>query len=56
MLVITRRRGQRFRIGKDIEVVVAGVFDGKVRLGISAPKDVGIVRDDARSRQPAVRK
>jgi carbon storage regulator len=55
MLVITRRRGERFRIGTDIEVLVTSVADGKVRLGITAPRDVNIVRDDARKKQ-AVRK
>jgi len=48
MLVITRRRGERFRIGTDVEIVVTSVADGKVRLGITAPKDVNIVRDNAK--------
>ena len=55
MLVITRRRGERFRIGTDIEVVITGVVDGKVRLGISAPKDTQIIRDDARQKVPVRR-
>lgn len=53
MLVITRKPGERFRIGTDVEVVVTGVFDGKVRLGIIAPKNVNVLRDDAKQRQPA---
>lgn len=55
MLVITRRRGERVKIGTDVEIVVTGVQDGKVRLGISAPPNVNIVRDNARVRQ-AVKK
>ena len=46
MLVITRRRGERVFIGKDIEVVVTRVVDGSVRLAIQAPKDTPIVRSE----------
>jgi carbon storage regulator len=55
MLVITRRRGERFRIGTDVEIVVTSVADGKVRLGISAPRDTQIIRDNARQKVPVRR-
>lgn len=48
MLVITRRRGGRVKIGTDVEIVVTSVQDGKVRLGIAAPAHTSIVRDNAR--------
>lgn len=51
MLVITRRIGEIIRIGDDITLVVLDVYRGSggrthVRLGIEAPKDVPIRRDD----------
>lgn len=50
MLVLARRAGERIRIADCIEVVVVGVSrSGKVRLGITAPPDVAIVRDDTRN-------
>ena len=55
MLVITRRRGERFRIGTDVEIVVTSVADGKVRLGITAPKATHIIRDNARQKVPVRR-
>lgn len=55
MLVITRRRGERVKIGTDVEIVVTSVADGKVRLGISAPKDTHIIRDNARQKVPVRR-
>jgi len=46
MLVITRRRGQKIQIGRDIEVMVTKVFDGQVRLAIKAPPEVLIAREE----------
>jgi carbon storage regulator len=48
MLVLTRRVGQRIEIGPDIAVNVLRISEGQVRLGIEAPLDVHIVRDDAK--------
>jgi carbon storage regulator CsrA len=56
MLVLARRAGERIRIADCIEVVVVGVSrSGKVRLGITAPPDVAIRRDDARKQEPTDR-
>lgn len=50
MLQITRRLGQSFKIGDDITITV--IRDGKqVKLGIDAPKDVPVVRDDATKKE-----
>lgn len=46
MLVLTRRRGERLLIGNDIEIVVARVVDGQVRLAIQAPKEMNIIRKE----------
>lgn len=52
MLVLKRRIDESITIGKDIRVVVVGVLDGSVTLGIEAPKDIKIVRDNAKVRKP----
>jgi len=55
MLVLKRGLNQKIHIGGDVVVTVVGVAsNGAVRLGIEAPKDVLIVRDEVLRR--AVRK
>lgn len=44
MLTLTRRAGERIRIGPDIEVSVVSISGGRVRLGVHAPRDVAVVR------------
>lgn len=44
MLVITRGPGESFQIGDDIEVTVVEVQEGRVKIGIDAPKHVRILR------------
>lgn len=46
MLVISRRRGERIRIGENIDIMVTRIVDGQVRLAIKAPDNVKIVRDE----------
>lgn len=46
MLILQRRIGESLRIGEDIEVTVVAIEGGKVRLAISAPKDVTILRNE----------
>ena len=46
MLIITRKNGEGFHIGDDIEVTVIESGKDKVRLGINAPKDVKIIRSE----------
>ena len=50
MLVLTRKPGQSIIIGDGIEVQVLSVAGEKVRLGITAPKDVGIYRNEVHER------
>lgn len=47
MLVLSRSLGQKIMIGNDIEVVVLGIGKSQIRLGISAPINVEILRDNA---------
>lgn len=48
MLILTRRPGETLKIGKDITVTVLGVKGNQVRIGIDAPKDVAVLRNDAK--------
>ncbi len=50
MLVLTRKPGQSIMIGDGIEVQVLSVAGEKVRIGITAPRDVGIFRDEVYER------
>lgn len=50
MLVLTRKVGQRIRIGNDIVVTLVRIQGDKVRLGIDAPRDVCIHREEVRKR------
>jgi len=44
MLVISRRKGQSFLIGDDIEVVVTAVHRSSVKLAVRAPKHLTVLR------------
>jgi carbon storage regulator len=44
MLVLSRHKGEHIDIGSDIVVTVVEILDDKVRLGITAPKDVTVHR------------
>ncbi|WP_022955742.1 carbon storage regulator CsrA [Perlucidibaca piscinae] len=46
MLILSRRENQRLIIGDDIEVVVLGIRGNEVRLGVVAPDDVAVHREE----------
>lgn len=46
MLVLSRKKNESIMIGKDIEIVVSEIEDGKVKLGIKAPKNIEIHRKE----------
>ena len=50
MLVLTRKPGQSIMIGDEVEVQVLSVAGEKVRLGITAPRDVAIFRNEVYDR------
>lgn len=46
MLVLSRREGERIRLGDSIVVTVVKVAGDRVRLGIEAPSDVLVLREE----------
>jgi carbon storage regulator len=58
MLVLTRRVGETIRIGNDVVVTVLNVKGNHIRIGVNAPKDVTVHREEIferikQERQPA---
>jgi carbon storage regulator len=49
MLVLSRRAGERIQIGEQIEVTVVRIGPGIVRIGIEAPAEMTVVREEIRS-------
>lgn len=54
MLVITRRVGEMVQIGDDVEVRILAVHGNQVRIGIEAPKDMRILREELIGRDQPV--
>ena len=46
MLVLSRRLGETLIIGDDINITVLGISGNQVRLGIAAPKEVSVHREE----------
>ncbi|MEM6546039.1 MAG: carbon storage regulator CsrA [Pseudomonadota bacterium] len=46
MLILTRKEGESLRLGDDITVTVVSVKGGHVRLGITAPREVAVHREE----------
>lgn len=50
MLVLSRRLGETLIIGDDVKVTVLGISGNQVRLGIAAPKEVSVHREEVYNR------
>ena len=46
MLILTRRVGESLMIGDDVNVTVLGICGNQVRIGVNAPKDVAVHREE----------
>jgi carbon storage regulator len=46
MLILTRRVGEALKIGDDIDITILGIKGNQVRIGINAPKDVPVHREE----------
>jgi len=46
MLILTRKPGERVRVGEDIVITVFGVNGNQVRIGVDAPREVEVHREE----------
>ncbi|MCU3440227.1 carbon storage regulator CsrA [Enterobacter asburiae] len=46
MLILTRRVGETLMIGDEVTVTVLGVKGNQVRIGVNAPKEVSVLREE----------
>jgi carbon storage regulator len=51
MLILTRRTGETLRIGEDVEVTVMAVNGLQVRIGIKAPRNIAVDRQEIAERK-----
>ena len=52
MLVLTRKRNESIIIGEDTKVTILGIYGGTIKIGIDAPKDINIRRDELEPLKP----
>ena len=50
MLILTRRVGESLMVGEEITVTVLGVKGNQVRIGVNAPRDVAVHREEIYNR------
>ena len=50
MLVLSRKVGERILVGDDVTITVVRLTNGGVRLGIEAPSDMAVVREEVRNK------
>ncbi|MBQ4855735.1 carbon storage regulator [Rhodanobacter sp. B2A1Ga4] len=55
MLLITRRRGEKLTIGDNVEVTLVGFRNGAAQIGIVAPKNVTVLRNELMERPTSPR-
>lgn len=50
MLVLTRRSRESLKVGDDVEITILGIQGNSVRIGVLAPKDVPVHREEVYER------
>jgi carbon storage regulator len=50
MLILTRRAGETIMVGHDVKVTVLAINGNQVRIGVEAPKDVAVHREEVAQR------
>lgn len=53
MLVLSRKLGEKIHIGDNICITIVDIDRGKIRVGIEAPRDVPIYREELLTPKPA---
>lgn len=46
MLILTRRIGESLMVGDDVKITVLGVQGNQIRIGLTAPKEVAVHREE----------
>lgn len=46
MLILTRRVGESLMVGDEVTITVLGVKGNQVRIGVNAPKEIGVHREE----------
>lgn len=46
MLILTRKTGEKLMIGDEVELTILGIKGNQVRVGVDAPKDVAVHREE----------
>lgn len=46
MLILSRKTGEKLMIGDDVELTILGIKGNQVRVGVTAPKDVSVHREE----------
>ena len=46
MLILSRKTGEKLMIGDDVELTILGIKGNQVRVGVSAPKEIPVHREE----------